>query len=197
MPKKVADKEAPQTVACSICHESVPLNEYASHIQTKHSTPPPAAAPPAQGPPRAQIPSSPIPWAPPFPSVAGPGAFSPGAGPMGGGPRSMTGPINANEYAGTPYLKGTDLPSGVNQVKARILEWVYIPGQRSPLACRIEKLYEKEFLGVNKTNIKQLLGFGFPDLSVLVNRTLVLGTYPVNNPSTGQMTKGLWIMGVE
>lgn len=192
--KTAAPSAAPSTVKCSICSEEVALNDYATHIQQKHASSSSATAVP-----RAAIPSTPM---PPFPGGAP--AFQPqpqgqpgGQGPLGGGPRPFTGPIRAGDYAGVPYLKGSDLPVGVSQVKVKIIQWVYVPGQRSPLACQIEKVYEKELLGINKTNIKQLITLGFPELSVLVGRTLVLGTYPVNNPTTGQLTVGLWIQAVE
>jgi len=108
----------------------------------------------------------------------------------------MTGPIRGDDYAGTQYLKGVDLPTGTNEVRVRVIQFVYIPGQRSPLACQIDKVYGKEYLGINKTNIKQLMTLGFPDLSVLAGKTLVLATYPTNTPD-GKMTIGLWVRSVE
>lgn len=184
---------APSTVNCSICGEAIGLNDYAKHIQERHSSAPAPTPPATSAIPRANIPNGPMPFpgGPPQQSIGG------GPGPMGGGPRPMTGPIRGEDYAGVPYLKGSDLPVGVNEVRVKVLQFMYIPGQRSPLACQIEKVHGKEIMGINKTNIKQLMTLGFPDLSLVIGRTLVLGTYPVNNPTTGAMTKGLWITSVE
>jgi hypothetical protein len=119
---------------------------------------------------------------------------SPGAAPQA---VPMQGPINASDYAASNFLRGQDVPTSQNEIKVKVLSFVKIPGSRSPLVCQIEKAYDREFLPLNKTNIKQLAGIVGNNLQIVVGKSLVLVIYPVNNPSTGQMTRGLYVSRVE
>jgi hypothetical protein len=168
-PKKEAN--APSTVPCAICKEPVRPEDYTSHIQSKHSTPP-----------------------------VYPGGYmqpTQSAMPATNAPRPYIGPLNAKDFSGGNYLKGSDVPQSITEVKVRIIGFVTVPGSRSPLVCQIEKTYERDLLPLNKTNIKQISAMIGDDLRALVGRMVVLMIYPVNNPSTGQPSRGLYVARVE
>jgi hypothetical protein len=115
-----------------------------------------------------------------------------------GGPTPVTGAVNADDFGLTPFLKGTDVPEEQSQIKVRVLGFVTIPGSRSPLVALIEPQFGKNYLPLNKINIQQISTITQQkDLRCIIGRDLVLTVYPVNNPSTMKMTRGLYVSGAE
>jgi len=155
--------------------------EYAVHVQTKHA-PAPAA------PPLAAQPGGPPSYSPPQQAASAPGVSR---------PIPYTGPVNAKDFSSGNFLKGSDVPTGTNEVKVRALGFVTVPGSRSPLVLQIEKYLDRELMPLNKTNIKQVAAFVGDDLRAVIGRVIVLMVYPVNNPQTGQMSRGLYVSRVE
>lgn len=165
--------------------------------------PAPAAAPvpgwPAPAPGAAPAPAwpAPGPGAPPAVPAAAPGTWG---NPFGQTPavQPISGPINADDFAMNQYLKGSDLPQGVNQIDVRITGFVRIQGSRSPMVAQIEANPSgKIYLPLNKTNIQQLAAFIGKDLSAAIGKLVTLVVYPVNNPSQGGLTRGLYVAGVK
>jgi hypothetical protein len=140
----------------------------------------PAAAPPAFAPPGS-------------PAAAAAAAAFPA-----GGPVPITGEVRADDFAMQLYLKGSDVPQGESQVRVRVQGFVKIAGSRSPLVAQIEPTFGKSYLPLNKTNIKQIAAITQNnDLRCIIGRILVLVVYPVPNPTTGQMARGLFVGGAE
>lgn len=160
------------TIQCSVCQEHVPLAVYAQHIQEKH--PAPASA-----------------TAPPLPAFTGPQPF-------GGGIMPVSGPIKAKDLSGGHYLKGTDVPDGVSEVRFKALQFVSDPQGRSKLAVHISETYGKSLFGLNVTNIRALASLGFEDLQAIVGKTIVcmVGMQP-NPQRQGLPTKSLFVFKVE
>jgi len=180
-PKKVKDDV--EVVNCSICTERVHVRDYAAHVQAKHAASTQAAPateerPAFARPPQAQIPGG-------FPAQAGRSATP------------IQGPIMASEFTRSDFLRGQDVPDGQSEVRIKARGFVAMQGVRSPLVLEIDPVGDKHYLPLNKTNIKQLEKLVGGNLQALVGKAVILATYPVNNPSTGQMTKGLYIMRVE
>lgn len=162
------------------------FDQLSAHQRGEHA--PVSAAPPGSsffqpGPPRAEVPGWPSGGnnAPSVTATAVP----------------FDGPINADDYAANQFLKGSDVPAGTNEVRVRVKQFVKIQNARSPLIVQIEPTLGKEYLPLNKTNIGAIAKIIGKDLRLLINRTLVLIAYPVNNPSTGQMGRGLFVARVE
>jgi hypothetical protein len=113
-------------------------------------------------------------------------------------PQPITGEVRADDFAMQMYLKGSDVPANLTEVKVKVLGFVRIAGSRSPLIAQIEPTYGKSYLPLNKTNIKQIAAITQNnDLRCIIGRTLKLMTYPVNNPSSGQLARGLFVGGAE
>lgn len=154
------------------------------------------------GAPASVVPPAPA-AAPPSFLPAGSGAPPPGFSPFGGGPSAavpqvITGEINANDYAMQLYLKGSDVPMEHSTFKVKVVAFVKIPNTRSPLVAQIEPMFGKQYLPLNKTNIKQIAGITQQtDLRCVIGRFLHLTVYPVNNPQSGQMSRGLYVSGAE
>jgi len=111
-------------------------------------------------------------------------------------PQSITGEVNATDFAMQLYLKGSDVPQGTSDLEVKVIGFVRIQGSRSPLIAQIEPMYGKSYLPLNKTNIKQIAGITQNnDLRCIIGRFLKLTVYPVNNPSTGEMARGLFVSG--
>lgn len=158
----------------------------------------PALAPAGAAPsaiPAAQIPPAPV-ATPAFPQFPGAAQFP--AAQVAGVPQVVTGEVSANDFAMQLYLKGSDVPAEYSTFKVKVVAFVKIPGSRSPLVCQIDPAFGKQFLPLNKTNIKQLATLtGQNNLQVVCGRVLTLACYPVNNPNTAQMSRGLYITAVE
>ncbi|SRR6266436_2335472 len=170
---KKQEATAPNLVACAICKAQVKPKEYTAHIHANHSTPPASQTPPGYTAP---------------PQVYGPGATAK--------PMPYTGPVKASDFSSGNFLKGSDVPATLSEVKVRVLGFVTVQGSRSPLVAQIEKMYEKELLPLNKTNIKQLAAMIGDDLRQIVNKTIVFWVGPVPDPS-GNIVRGLRIFRVE
>lgn len=145
------------------------------------TNPTPMFAPPPSAPPSAPMPANP--FFNPAPQAAPIAAYS--------------GPINADDFAMQIYLKGTDVPANETFARCKIVQFVKIQGSRSPLVAQIEPVHGKNYLPLNKTNIKQLSAFVGKNLAAAIGRTVVMVVYPVNNPQSGQMTRGLYVGAVE
>jgi hypothetical protein len=161
-----------------------------------------AAAPGSTGAPAPSAAATPKPaFASPAGGAAPPRfAQAPGNQPVSaaGSVRAVTGPVSASEFGMQQYLKGSDVPKEEAQVRCKVKGFVQIPGSRSPLVAEIEPVYGKQYLPLNKTNIAQIAGITqIDDLSVIIGYVLVLTVYPVNNPSSGAMTRGLYVSGIE
>src|SRR6266852_9770843 len=180
MPRKKNEETTIATIPCAICGVQVAVVEYAAQVQTRHA-PAPAAAPPAQ-------PGGPPSYSPPQQTASVPGTSR---------PIPYTGPVNAKDFGSGNFLKGSDVPTGTKEVKVRALGFVTVPGSRSPLVLQIEKYLDRELMPLNKTNIKQVATFVGDDLRAVIGRVIVLMVYPVNNPQTGQMSRGLYVSRVE
>jgi hypothetical protein len=112
-------------------------------------------------------------------------------------PQVVTGEVNASDFAMQLYLKGSDVPQEYSTFKVRVVAFVRIQGSRSPLVAQIDPAFGKQYLPLNKTNIKQLSALVGNNLQVACGKVLSLTCYPVNNPSSGQMSRGLYVTGVE
>jgi hypothetical protein len=111
------------------------------------------------------------------------------------GPQQITGEVKASDFGELyAYLKGSDLPLDHNNVEVTVTGFVKIPGSRSPLVATIVPVFGREYLPLNKININQIKVItGQEDLRCIIGRKLVLTIYPVNNPSTGTMARGLYV----
>lgn len=133
----------------------------------------------------------------PPPSFAPPGSPAAAAAATARAPAIIDGPVLASAFELEDiYLKGSDIPTDKSQAEVKVLAFVSLPNSRSPLVAQIEETYGKKYLPLNKTNIKQIqLITQQDDLRCILGRTLVLVVYPVNNPQTKQMTRGIYVGG--
>ena len=113
------------------------------------------------------------------------------------GVQPLTGPLPAKDLSGGNYLKGTDLPEGINEVRFRIVQFVRDPRGRSRLVAQISETYGKSLFGFNVTNIKALASLGFADLQGAVGKTVIAIPMLQNNPQTGAPTRSLFVQRVE
>jgi len=156
----------------------------------------PAGLPAASTP--SGVPPAVIPAGTPLPSFVPPGQQVQFQPPQNTAvPQVVTGEVNAADFAMQLYLKGSDVPAEYSTFKVRVVAFVRIQGSRSPLVAQIDPAFGKQYLPLNKTNIKQLAGLIGNNLQATCGRVLTLTCYPVNNPSSGQMSRGLYITGVE
>jgi len=181
MAARAKEAKTAKPLKCSICQTVVTPETYAQHIQQVHS-PAPAAAP--------------------APAPAQSGAwqqFQPQNGQQFGGQlQPMAGPIRASDLAGGKYLKGTDVPNGVAEVRFKINQFVRDPQGRSRLTASISETYGKVLFGFNATNIKAVMALGVEDMQALVGRVVVcmIGMAP-NPQQNGAPTKALFVSRIE
>lgn len=115
--------------------------------------------------------------------------------PVAAGPQPITGEVRASEFGELyAYLKGSDLPLDQNTIEVTVTGFVKIPGSRSPLVATVVPVLGKDYLPLNKININQIKSItGQEDMRCIIGRKLVLTVYPVNNPSTNTMARGLYV----
>lgn len=110
----------------------------------------------------------------------------------------MTGRLNINDYTGTPFLTGSQIPPGVRQVRFQILRFVNIPGARTQLSAEISETYGCVYFGFNISNVRVLEGLGVQDLQQIVGKTIVcqVGMQP-NPQQNNRMVPALLVVNVE
>lgn len=107
-------------------------------------------------------------------------------------------PLNSKGLSGGHYLKGEDIPTGVNEVSFRLIQFIHDPKGRSIAAAQISETYGKKLFGFNTTNIRLVDSMGFSDLQQLVGKTIscVMGYQP--NPQKNNLpTRAFFITKVE
>jgi hypothetical protein len=164
------------TIMCSICKIELPSTEaYQKHIEEKHSQPAPFEV--TEG------------------GIAQPwetGTLSPSR------PVPLTGRISLDDYAGTPFLTGSDVPLGTREIKVVIRKFVHVPNARTKLTVEIDEIFGCGLLGLNTTNIRALQGMGYQDGQQLCGKTLRLMVGSQPNPQQGnRLVPALFVVGVE
>jgi len=178
MAARAKEAKAPE-LKCSICQVVVTPETYAQHIQQVHSPAPAAAPAPAQG-------------------GGWPQQFPQNGQQFGGQLQPMAGPIRASDLAGGKYLKGTDVPGDIREVRFKVNQFVRDPQGRSRLTASISETYGKVLFGFNATNIKACMALGVDDMQMLVGRVVVcmIGMAP-NPQQNGAPTKALFVSRIE
>lgn len=168
------------TLKCTICQTEVTADTYATHIQSVHATPPQKPVETTQS------------FVNNNPAWNQGGQFGQQA------PQPIQGPIIGKDLAGGKYLKGEDVPDGVNEVRFRLVQFVRDPQGRSKLAAQISETYGKVMFGFNTTNIRAVVGLGYLDMQQIAGKTIIcmLGMAP-NPQKNGMPTKVLFISRIE
>lgn len=113
-------------------------------------------------------------------------------------PVPLSGRISLDDYAGTPYLTGSDVPQGTRDFMVQVRRFVHIQGARTKLVVEIDEIYGCGLFGLNTTNIRALQGMGIQDGQQLCGKKLKLmvGSQP-NPQQNNRLVPALFVVGVE